>query len=120
MNLNIPLLSGKSLSEFTPDEFLSYIQSLLNRPVKKQKTIKLKAAKKEIIYKLTAKGNLSVSIKRKPKWISLEEIGQISKETGVPLNEVWIKLVTKGKTPISTKEEQLGIAQLETQTVVPR
>lgn len=94
MAYEYPLLAPFSIHAVTAIEFKKHVMSLLNRPAKKE--IKLKPAKPQVVFGLTPKGNLSVSIKRKPKWITRGELEQISRETKTPLNEVWLKVVTKG------------------------
>lgn len=89
-----PLLAPFVIWSATPEQFKNHVRSLLNRPP--AKSIKIKAPKPQIIYKRTAKGNLSVSIKRDPKWITQAELELISRELKWPLNEVWLKVITKG------------------------
>lgn len=100
----IPLL-GKPLRQFTPEDFKIYIRGLYNKPAKKTKTIKLKKQKPPFSWSLTKKGNLSLKVNRTPKWLSREEIDQITKESGRPANEVFLK-IKKMKIEVSKQEEQ--------------
>lgn len=100
----IPLL-GKPLSQYTPEDFKTYIRGLYNKPAKKTKTIKLKKQKPPFAWSLTKKGNLSLKINRTPKWLSREEIDLITKESGKPANEVFLK-IKKMKIEISIQVEQ--------------
>ena len=98
----IPLLSPKHLNSFTPEEYRTYVRSLLNRPPRK-----LPRVKKEVEWRLTSKGKFSLQIKRRPKWISREEIEALIKESKFPANEVWLYVLSaKSKIRISTREEE--------------
>lgn len=109
---HIPLLAPKALSEFTPAEFKAYVRSLNYVKPKRLSKGKTKAAPKPVSFTVTKKGVLSVRIKRNPKWISRAEIETISKESGRPLNEVWLKLVgPKGVARLSTGEDEERIAR---------
>jgi hypothetical protein len=86
MSKHIPLLSGKDVSEFTPEEYKEHINSLYYRKVKKVSQFKPK--KKELIFRLTKTGKLSMKVNREPKWISVEELRVISLTTGFPFESI--------------------------------
>lgn len=86
----IPLLSGKPLSEFTPESFKAHVRSLYLKPEKKAST------KKPFIYRRTKTGKLSLKVNRDPKWLTQAELDLITKETGIPANEVFLKVKAIG------------------------
>lgn len=90
----IKLLSGKALELFTPQEFKEHVKGLFWKPTKGKGKAK-KAPPKEVSWRLNAKGNLVLTIRRKPKWISPREIDQIAEESKLPQNEVWLKVKAK-------------------------
>lgn len=109
----IPLLSGRPLEEFTPESFKAHVRSLFFRPPPKRSARK---PKPPFRWKLTPKGNLSVVVNRRPRWISREEIAQISRESGRPENEVWLKVLNpKAKNPVrlSSVEEEKTYVEIE-------
>lgn len=111
----IPLLSVKPMKDFTPEDYKAYVRGLLNRPVKKIKAIKLK---KPFKWSLTKKGNLSVSVTRKPKWLTRAEVDQISAESGFPENEVWLKVTSKrGGVSVYDSEEQAREVMKQTEEI---
>lgn len=81
----IPLLSGCPLSQMTPAEFKHHVRGLYHKPEPKRKE-----PVRTVLPKLTAKGNVSLLIRRKPQWISREEIAQAAKELGRPESEIWL------------------------------
>lgn len=100
----IPLLSPKSLGEFTPEEFHAYVRSLNYVKPKKSKVKGVKAPPKEVTWSITKKGTLTVRIKRDPKWLTREEVETIARDSGKPLNQVWLKLVgPKGVAKLAEK-----------------
>ena len=104
-----PLLSIKPLCMWTPEDFKTYVRSLYFKRNGKSKTIKLK---KPFTFRLNAKGSLVLQVNREPKWLSREEVDSIAAATGLPLNDVWVKVLKKKvKNPItiSTEEEQRAI-----------
>ena len=86
--LVIPLLSGKSLDEFTPEQFKEYVNSMYHKPEPKKST----KPKKELTWTVNLKGTLSIRIHRDPKWITSDEILTISTDTGKPYAEVHANL----------------------------
>jgi hypothetical protein len=89
----IPLLSGRSLSEFRPLEFLEYVKSL-NGTQGHKRLAKMKAKKspKEFSWSLNKKGTLLLRVRRSPKFLTRAEIAQIAAESGVPENIVFLKV----------------------------
>ena len=73
----INLLSGKPLSAFAPDEFKTYVRGLYFKKAKKEPVFKIKKVKAQLEYKKTAKGNLSITIRREPKTITRAELSMI-------------------------------------------
>lgn len=104
----IPLLSGKPLVEFTAAAFKEYVKGLYFKRVPRKAAPKIKIL---VPYKatLTKKSNLSVSVRRKPKWLSEAELSEISVSTGKPLNEVFLHCKKK-EIKISTQAEEDRIA----------
>jgi hypothetical protein len=108
----IPLLGPRPFSDFTPEEYKTYVRSLYEKAAKKEKTIKLKKKQEPFVWKLTPKGNLSLKVNRDPKWLSREEIEQIVRESKLPANEVWLKVLDKRSSiRISSQEEEFRIAR---------
>lgn len=108
----IPLLSGKPLCQFTPAEYKAHVIALFFKREKKKRAGGGKKAK-GYAWSVTKKGSLVVRVNRNPRWLSREEIDGIARDSGKPLNEVWLK-VTQNKNPIliSTEAEQKQIAQI--------
>lgn len=107
------LLAPKALSAFSPSEFKEYVRSLFfKKTPRRTKTIKLKKVKPPVVWSLTKKGNLSVRIQRTPRWISREEVEAVVRESGLPYNEVWLKIFPakppKGREPVrlSTQKDE--------------
>ncbi len=89
----VPLLS-KPLNQFTPEDYKLYIKGLKREPP--QKTIRLKKQKPPFVWKITPKTKkLSLTVNRSPKWLSDDEMKVISKESGVPLSEIFLLTVKK-------------------------
>lgn len=86
----IPLLSGRPLDGFTPEEFKKHVRSLYfkepPRPSKK------KAPTSEVTWGRTKKGSLTVRVNRTPKWITEDEMTLIAAQSETPLNELFIYL----------------------------
>lgn len=108
----IPLLSKKPFDEFTPKDYKEHIRSLFHKREPRKATAK---PKKPFLWRVNAKGTLIIKVNREPKWLSREEIDLITKESGKPANEVWLKVTTpkKGQVPIkiSTQAEEDEINQ---------
>lgn len=104
----IPLLT-KPLSSFTPEDFKLYVKGLKAEPPPKK--IRLKKQKPPFVWKMTPKTKkLSLTVNRTPKWISAQEMEDISKDSGVPLNEVFV-LLKKKEIALSSEEEQQRIKE---------
>ena len=94
----LPLLSAKPLESFSPEEFKAYVKGLYHKPEPKRAA---KKPKPPFRWKITKTGKISVVVNRRPRWISREEIAQIAKESGVPENVVWLKVLDpKAKNPV--------------------
>lgn len=109
----IPYLSPKAFDEYAPEEYRGYVKSLYRkRSARRTPSVKLKKVKPPFVAKLGKRGPL-ITVNRKPKWLSREEIDSIAKDLGLPLNEVWLCVLKKRKDPIrvSTKEDEDRIAQ---------
>lgn len=89
----IPLLSPRSLDQYTAHEYKDYVKSLYFKPPPAKSTeIKLKLP---FTWRLNAKGTLCLKVNRKPKWLSREEIDQIARESKIPASKVWLKVCAK-------------------------
>jgi len=106
----IPLLSPKALLEFNPEEFKAHIRSLYHKTEPKRAE-----PVRTILPKLTAKGNISLLISRKPQWMSREEIAAAAKELKVEERLVW-DYIAKKKIKVSSEEKESGDA-LKIQTI---
>ena len=93
----IPLLSGKTLEEMTPEEFKRHVHSLYWRKPKKKTTPKKKKLKD---YKITARilknGTISIKTKRDPKYVTEEEYGEICEKLSSERSTVFIALKAGG------------------------
>jgi hypothetical protein len=92
------LLSPRPFAEFNPEEYKIHVRSLYYRPVKK-----VRVAKKPATYscRVTPKGSLSITVRRKPKFLTHAEVAEIETKTGRPANEIATYL-TKRKIPIES------------------
>lgn len=91
----IPLLSPKRLREFDQIEFFDWVKSLYAKKTPRS-SIKIKRQRDlAVSAKVTKTGKLSITTKRKPKYITEEEIKQIKKETGRGENEIFIEIKRK-------------------------
>lgn len=117
----VPLLSAKPLEQWAPEEYKTYVRSLYHKRTPRRATKKIKVVK-TVIWSLTKKGNLSIRIRREPKWLTREEIDLIAEESGKPANEVWLKVTAKKSgIKVSTAEEEKRIAEdlRDLETVLP-
>lgn len=101
----IPLLSGRPLDAFTPEEFKKHVRSLYFKQESKKSPAKTRPA---LSWKRTKSGKLSIQVRRDPQWISEEEMLSISQASGEPLNLLFIYL-KKRKIKISTLEAETKI-----------
>lgn len=83
----IPLLSKKSIHEMTPSEFKVHVIGLFWKPEKKRKAIK--KISKGYSARVNDLGNLIITLTRKPKFLTEDEVFLISTETGKTLDEVY-------------------------------
>lgn len=88
MLMEIPLLSKKPLSDFTPAEYREYIQSLHKAPEVR--------VKKEVLFKWTKTGRPQITIRRKPKWLTEEEFRELCRMHGLRQNELFLHLKDRG------------------------
>lgn len=103
----IALLSQRILKDFSPPEFKAWVKSLFYVKVKKASVRKAAAP---FSWSLTKKGNLSIRMRRKPKWISRAEIEAVAKESGKSQAEVWNYCTSKKQgMRISSAEEEAAI-----------
>lgn len=70
----IKLLSPKTLADFSPEEYKNYVKSLYFKKQKKEPLFRVKVKKKELEWKKTEKGNLSIVVRRDPKFITRAEL----------------------------------------------
>lgn len=106
MSYFIPLLSGKAIDYFSPEEFKAHVRALkIEPPPKKIREIKIRPP---FVIGKTPKGKLSLKINRKPKWLSEEEMKQISRDSGEPLSELFLKM-KRQKIRISTLDDETKI-----------
>lgn len=95
--MSLPLLSPRRLSDFSPEEFKTYIKSLYAKRAPKQGKAKKKTMReKPITTKITKKGKLSITTRREVKYATEEESRAIEKTTGRGANEVFIALRAAG------------------------
>lgn len=106
----IPLLSPKSLEEYSAEEFHLHVISLYHKKPKKTSTIRLKKQKPPVVWKLTPKGKVTIKINRKMKYITPEEILVVEKESGRPANEVFLA-VKRLKIQVMTEDEAAQAAK---------
>ncbi len=106
------LLSGKPFDEYTPESFKSHVRSLYaKREARKSRSAKPKAA--AVKWKLTPKGNLTVAVKRNPKWISPKERAEIeafATANGIKLNDTFLTF-KRLKIQVLSEIEALEIAK---------
>lgn len=93
------LLSPYALRDMTAEDFHNYVKGLYQIPVRRSALKKVKT-QRELGYraKITKKGKLSVTTRRRPKYVTEEEIKEIGKETGRFENEIFLELRAKGIT----------------------
>lgn len=109
------LVAHKHISQFTPDEYRDYVKSLRDvykteQETKKEKR-KLALVKKStsviegINYRVNAKGTAIITCRRKPKWISPQEIEVLARHHGTKLNFMWMLIRDKDITIIKDKKK---------------
>lgn len=73
----VKLLSPKAIADYSPEEYKAYTRSLYFKKVKKEPAFKIVKKKKELEWKKTEKGNLSITVRRDPKVITKAELAMI-------------------------------------------
>lgn len=73
----IPLLSGKPLGEFTPEEFRSYVKSLKLEP-KKPRVKKKRLRDLKVSVRSFKRKGLVATTKRDPKYLTKEEFALLA------------------------------------------
>lgn len=87
----IPLLSGKPLCDYTPEDFKAYVRGLFKLRAKKEPRVKKRL---KVSVRRLKKGRLSVTTKRSPPYVTKEEYAALCTEH--PENELFIALKEKG------------------------
>lgn len=82
----VPLLSGKSLEEFTAEEFKLYIESLFSKP---EPLIK---DKPPFTWRINKKGTLCLRVNRMPKWINQDEFESLIEQANISKDQLEKKL----------------------------
>lgn len=82
---DFPTIAPKSLKQFGEQEFRNYVKSLYQEPIKVEP--------KPYSVSINKKGNPVITVRRKPKWVSLEECEAIALKCKVLKEEVvsWMK-----------------------------
>lgn len=80
--MNELILAPKPFAQQTPQEFRDYVRSLFVAPAVREPAA-------EVTWKLTPKGALSITCRRKPQSITREEIVRIAAEAKRTQAEVW-------------------------------
>lgn len=89
MTESIPLLSPLPFAEYSPESFRDYVKSLyFKRPPRK--TAKKKKGHPGVSSRLSKKGTLTLTTRRKPKYVTPEE--RIALEGKYPANVVFLTL----------------------------
>lgn len=89
MNYSLPpLRSPRPYVEFSPAEWKAYVSSLYREPIRA-------AAPKEFTASLNKKGFLTVRINRKEKFLMLQEVYELSRDIGWPLQKTWLALIKR-------------------------
>ena len=90
----IPLLSPKPFGEYSPEEFRQHVKGLNYVKPKRVSTSKRKVVP-EVSWKRNLKGTLVIRVKRKPQVITQSEFDSLAKESGEPMNELWLRLAKR-------------------------
>jgi len=91
----IPLLSGRTLADFTPESFKAHVRGL-----HKERRVRKRVMTRKP-YKLTARklksGKVSLKTKReRPKYITPEELKEIESRFSIPANEAYLLIQSEG------------------------
>lgn len=109
------LVAHKHISGFSPDEYRDYVKSLRDiykteQEAKKEKR-KLAVVKKPtgvvegINFRFNKKGTGILTCRRKPKWITPEEIETLARHHGTKLNFMWMLIRDKAITILKDKKQ---------------
>ena len=79
----IPLLAPKPFAEFSPPEYKEYVRSLYIAPPPPP-------VKADFACRLNDKGNLVLTVRRTPKWLSNDEVEAIALELGWSSQRTWL------------------------------
>ncbi len=82
-------LSPKPFAAYSPAEFKAYVTSLYVEPLKA-------APPADFSFRLNAKGNPVLTVRRQPKWLTSEEVAHVAGEISWPLQRLWLHIL-KGK-----------------------
>lgn len=94
----IPLLSGKPLESFTPEEFKAHVEALY---FKRKSSVKKKTVK-DLVVKVSSKtGVISIKINRDPKWVTESELRALFEEAKVEIRDA---------SAVNLHEDQLSLA----------
>lgn len=100
----IPLLSGKPLCRFTPEEYKTHVKALYFKRAPKKSVAKKKRLRDYMVkVKRLKKGTLSVTTTRNPKYVTAEEYDKLSLEFRE--NELFIAIKAAGVKILSSHEE---------------
>lgn len=88
MSTLIPLLSVKSLDEFTPQAYYDYIKSLYIEP-------EVSAPPADFRVSVNKKGTPIIRINRKPKFLTQAEVFVIARDLGWKYQTLWMHLLKK-------------------------
>lgn len=96
-----PSIAPKQVTEFTSQEYYDYVKGLYVAP-------ETKSPGSQITFKKTKTGKLSLTIRRKPKWVMWSELNDIAKENNVSMSDLFVMLKHKRKEEvlIFTDEKQ--------------
>lgn len=89
------LLSGKPISEFSPEEYRAYVRSQYKK-FERKKSVAKKKPLRPFIAKRTKTGKLQLKVNRTPKTLTALEMNEISLATQIPLNEIFLKMKKLG------------------------
>lgn len=107
----IPLLSGRPLSDFTPESFREYVRGL-----KTERKAKKKAPNRKP-YKLTARilksGTISLRTARKPPYVTEEELLSLEETLKRPANEIFLAIREAGFITVGSHREAQEIRKAQ-------
>lgn len=95
----IPLISPKPFSEYSPEEYLTYIKSLYREPERA-------APPADYSVHVNKKGTPVIRINRKPKFLTSAEVSLIAEEISWTLQDLWMLIAKKKKIEIKLPERK--------------